>query len=197
MKGVRCSWVDMAKIRQALDANERGDGTRLAAMRCVGKSTVSQWQATRQVMDATEGKVHLSELRHFQPTHAREIATSFRRKEKDWSDATKAEIVEWVERCEAEELTVEQLREELRAVSPPKEQSFDLVYEAEGIYTWLVQRREKWPEELRHGFSEFVRRQLHRIEVQDDDRGSGLEGPQSGPGDAGDGAPDVAYRDSA
>jgi N6-adenosine-specific RNA methylase IME4 len=115
MKGVRCSWVDMQKIRQALSGGERGDATRLAHMRCLDDSTVRHHRAVCHVMDIMdERNVAYATFQSAQPSHAREISRAFRRKEKNWSDETKAEIVEWVERCEAEELTVEQLRAALR-----------------------------------------------------------------------------------
>ena len=51
---------------------------------------------------------------NFQPMHAREIARHFRKQQKPpWSEETKEQIVEWVDKCEAEELTVVQLREGL------------------------------------------------------------------------------------
>lgn len=79
----------------------------------------------------------------------------------------------------------------------PREKTFDLVDEANVIYTWLSQRKDKWPLKLRNGFAEFVQRQLHRIEVVNDDRGRGAESPESSAGDYGNGAPDMAYRNSA
>jgi hypothetical protein len=61
-------------------------------MRCVDKSTVSKWVATCDVAEAVEGKVAISQLLSFQPSHAYEIARAYRRKEKVWSDQTREEI---------------------------------------------------------------------------------------------------------
>lgn len=118
MKGVRCSWVDMAKIRQALAGNGRGDQERLARMRCVMPGTISKWRHACAVMDVMDGKVSLTTLSSFQPTHAEILGRAYRRRSKQWDDATRKEIVEWVERCEDEGLTVEQLRTAL--VTPPR-----------------------------------------------------------------------------
>src|SRR5262249_41820414 len=64
--------------------------------------------------EAAEVKVDLSQLSHFQPTHAREIARTFRRQGKDLADeAVREEGAEWVERCEEEGLTVSDLRKAL------------------------------------------------------------------------------------
>jgi N6-adenosine-specific RNA methylase IME4 len=66
------------------------------------------------VLDAIDGKVEISQLSHFQPSHAVEIARAFRRKEKKWSEDTKEAIAGWVRRCEDDRLTVQQLRQLLR-----------------------------------------------------------------------------------
>jgi N6-adenosine-specific RNA methylase IME4 len=112
-KGVRCSWVDMAKIRQALAGGQRGDQSRLGHMRCVEPGTISKWRHACDLIEAVEDKVSISTLSSFQPSHAAEIARHFRKREKEWTQETKAEIVEWVDRCEKEELTVQQLRQVL------------------------------------------------------------------------------------
>jgi hypothetical protein len=114
MKGVRCSWADMQKIRQALSNGRRGDQKRLELMRCVDKSTVATWRASSDVLDATDGKVEISQLSHFQPSHAVEIARAFRRNGKQWSEDTKEQIAGWVRRCEDEALNVRELRRLLR-----------------------------------------------------------------------------------
>jgi hypothetical protein len=77
-------------------------------MRCVDKGTVSGWRSICDILGALNGKVDLSQLSSFQPTHAREIAHHFRRKNKEWDEETQDDIAEWVERCEAEEWTVEE-----------------------------------------------------------------------------------------
>lgn len=110
MKGVHCSWVDMQKIRQALASGRRGDQAHLEHMRCVDKRTVSTWKAACDVLDAVENKVQISGLSEFQPSHAYELARAFRKQSKEWDDDIKDQIAEWVDRCEKEALTVEQLR---------------------------------------------------------------------------------------
>jgi hypothetical protein len=52
----------MQRIRAALSTEQRGDQSRLALMRCVNGSTVSQWRTACRVLDAVEGKVQISEL---------------------------------------------------------------------------------------------------------------------------------------
>lgn len=116
MKGVKCSWVDMQKIRQALASGERGDQARLEKMRCVDQTTISTWKAACEVLEAIEGKHEISHVSSFQPSHATAIAQAMRRQGKDLSDdSVKDEIAEWVERCEAEKLTVQQLKQSLSA----------------------------------------------------------------------------------
>jgi N6-adenosine-specific RNA methylase IME4 len=129
MKGVKCSWVDMKAIRQALAAGERGDQKRLERMRCVHQSTISAWKAVCDLLEAIDGKHGISHVSTFQPSHALEITRAFRRrhgKADKWDESTKDEIADWVDRCEGEQLTVEQLRTLLRdetlratAESPP------------------------------------------------------------------------------
>lgn len=122
MKGVRCSWVDMQKIREALAAGERGDQSRLEHMRCVDKSTVSDWRAACDLLDALEGKVGISQLSSFQPSHAREITRSLRRDygpADGWGDEVKEEAADLVNRCEADGLTVQQLKTILREKTRP------------------------------------------------------------------------------
>jgi DNA modification methylase len=141
MKGVHCSWVDMLKIREALSAAERGGAAGLAHMRCVKDSTVSQWRSACTVVDVLEGKVQISELSHFQPSHATEIATAFRAREKDpgrWTPEIKDQIADWVDRCEAEKLTVRKLRQELRAALPAPRAPVPGVNGSEGVQPWNV-----------------------------------------------------------
>src|SRR5579871_758488 len=117
MKGVRCSWVDMQKIREALAAGKRGDQARLEMMRCVDQTTVSTWKAACEVLDAIEGKHDICHVSHFQPSHARILARAIRKthgKAANWSETVKAEIADMVDRCEAEGLTVKQLAAVLR-----------------------------------------------------------------------------------
>jgi hypothetical protein len=123
MKGVHCSWVDMLKIRDALSAGNRGDQAALEHMRCVDQTTVSDWKAICDVLTAIDGKHGISHVSSFQPSHAKEIARAFRKREKDparWTPEMKDEAADWVERCEAEELTVQALRAALaKAYRPP------------------------------------------------------------------------------
>lgn len=122
MKPVRCSWVDMQKLRASLSGGERGDQKALTQMRCVDKRTVNDWKAAADVMDAMGGKVCLSRLSTFQPTHARLLARHLRKTVgKDRAAWDADEISEWVERVESEKLTVEQFKAALvaeRTTSP-------------------------------------------------------------------------------
>jgi len=117
MKGVRCSWVDMLKIRQSLKAVE-GDLARLAESRCVDLRTVQQWRRVCDVIDALETtggpETKISSFKKCQPSHLYEIGAHFLRREKVWSDDTRQEIAEWVDRVEREELTSPALRAALR-----------------------------------------------------------------------------------
>ena len=198
MKGVRCSWVDMQKIRQALSAGARGDQKALKAMRCVDKSTVSMWQAACDLLDAVDGKVELTQLSSFQPTHAVEIARHFRKEVgKVWDDGVAEKIAEWVDRCEAEGWTVGELRLELRAERVGamledtdwlKDESgegaqFNKPLEAAAILNWLVFRREKWPAALRPAFVALVRELLDKMEGSYASGGEGHGCPQAGPGE--------------
>jgi hypothetical protein len=120
MKGVSYSWADLARIRRVLAADRRGDQKRLVQMRCVQPSTVSQWKAACDVIEAVEGKVQISELSAFQPSHGVEVARAFRRLGKDLADPdVRDEIADWVGRVEADNLTVRQLRRELARSRPP------------------------------------------------------------------------------
>lgn len=114
MRGVHCSWVEMMKIHAALSNGKRGDQAALEQFRCVDQSTVSVWKAAAQVIDAVRGKHDLSHVSNFQPTHAREIARAFRKKhKKNWTPEVQEEIADWVDRCETENLTVQQLHKAL------------------------------------------------------------------------------------
>jgi hypothetical protein len=96
MKGVRCSWVDMQKIRQALSGKKRGDQAALEHMRCVDQSTVSTWKAICDAMEAIDGKHSISNVSHCQPSHVAEIARAYRRKQKDLKDEAVKEEREFV-----------------------------------------------------------------------------------------------------
>ncbi len=115
-KNPRCSWVDMARIRQSLSGGRRGDQARLRQMRCISKATVSQWALVCRVMGALEGEVQLAELSAFQPSHAVELARHLRRTHgRGWGGEAREQVAEWVERCEAGRWTVQQLRRALAA----------------------------------------------------------------------------------
>jgi N6-adenosine-specific RNA methylase IME4 len=101
MRGKACSWHDMRKIRRILAERERLKGEYEALMRCADRTTVSTWKRAIEVMDA----VPMRDICHTQPSHAREIARLAPRK--TWAT--------WVKRCEAEQLTVPQLRGALLA----------------------------------------------------------------------------------
>ncbi len=122
MKPVRCSWVDMQKVRASLSGGKRGDQKALTEMRCVDKRTVSHWQATVDVIDALDGRVSLERLSVFQPTHASCLARAFRkRRGKDPANWNPDELVEWIEYCEENTLTVERFDAALKKeiIVPP------------------------------------------------------------------------------
>lgn len=115
MRGVKCSWKEMQRLhREVLPALMNGDGAKYAELRCVQPSTVSQWQTTSKVLGVLDDAgIHICEFESFQPSHARELAVVFRKRSKNWDDDTKEEILDWVDRCENEGWTVQQLRDEL------------------------------------------------------------------------------------
>lgn len=114
MKPVRCSWVDMQKHRGALSGG-RGSQKALAdLLGCVAPQAVNQWKAACDVMSAIGSKVNFSSIKEFQPTHATELARHLRKTvSRDPSKWDSDELVEWVERCEDEKLTVQQFRSAL------------------------------------------------------------------------------------
>jgi N6-adenosine-specific RNA methylase IME4 len=118
MKGVRCSWAEMQRIRAMLADGERGTQAALERLRCVSPATVSKWKATCDVLQAIDGIVSISKLVKCQPSHAAVIGSAFRRTDKLPDDeSVRQEIVQWVERCEDEKLTVKQLRQEVASLS--------------------------------------------------------------------------------
>lgn len=108
MKGQACSWQDMRKVQHILANMTTLKGQYEALMRCSDKVTRSNWRRAIEVMDA----VPLRELTHVQPTHAREIARLAPSRE-TWEA--------WVRRCEAERMTVVELRQALRRHKPQPE----------------------------------------------------------------------------
>jgi hypothetical protein len=107
----------MLRNRQLLAAAPRGGGL-LAALRCVDRRTVSDWRAVAEVMAVLDERGSgYPDLKHFQPSHAKELAVAFRGRygpARRWDEGLKEKIVGWVDRCEEEGLTVAQFRECLR-----------------------------------------------------------------------------------
>lgn len=118
MKPVKCSWVDMQKIRQSLASCERGNQKRLEEMRCVTHQTVSQWQAACDIIESISDKCYLNSISVFQPTHAAELARHLRKiygkNRIKWPEIVSEEITDWIDVCEADNLTVAQFRDRLR-----------------------------------------------------------------------------------
>lgn len=109
MKPVHCSWVDMQKVRASLSGGKRGDQSTLMQFRCVEKGTVSKWKSVADVLDVLDGKVSISKLSHFQPSHAASLARHLRKLHGKRPESWPADDVEnWVQEVEAKELTVEQ-----------------------------------------------------------------------------------------
>ena len=90
--------------QQVLPAVEQGQGHRYAQVRCVNPSTVTTWRNSSLVMEVLDEKeIEISQFEQFQPSHADFIGRHFRKQQKPpWSDETKEQIIEWVDRCEAE-----------------------------------------------------------------------------------------------
>lgn len=97
MKAAACSWRDMRKVRHILANAKRLKGEAEALMRCADKATVSGWRRAIEVMEAIGSDIRTVHLR---PSHAEVIARSAPRE--SWP--------RWVARCEAEQLTVPELR---------------------------------------------------------------------------------------
>lgn len=122
MKAQRCSWVDLLKWKPAL-CGGRGEQARVQKARCITKAAVNADKAACDLLDALDGKVQISVLSEFQPSHATELTRAIRKCEKkktprEWSEESKEKALEWVERVEEEKLTVAQLKELLKQ---PKE----------------------------------------------------------------------------
>lgn len=110
MRGVKCSWKEMARIKQAIAAMERGDGKRYAELKCVEPGTIAKWRRTLEVLPILqEGEMSISTFSHFQPSHAEQISRAFRKSKKPMMEHA-GEILDWVTKCEDEKLTVEDLR---------------------------------------------------------------------------------------
>lgn len=124
MKPVRCSWVDMNKIRDALSAGRHGDQAALTNMKCVDEGTVSKWKAACDVLGVAEAKLAISQVSTFQPSHATELAQHMRKvhgkKVEDWPAE---EVTDWIDVCESQQTTVSEfaamLRESRIAKMPP------------------------------------------------------------------------------
>lgn len=119
MRGVKCSWKEMQRLhREVLPAIQRGDGERYAEMRCVAPNSVSDWRAASAVMEVIDAAPEFGypNFKQFMPSHATLLARHFRKTAgKQWDDATKGQIMDWVDRCESEAMTVEDLRFALKA----------------------------------------------------------------------------------
>jgi hypothetical protein len=118
MKKPVCSWRDMEAVRQLLVAADKGDGALSKMKKCLDRSSIDKWRAALDVVTVLEERGSpYGDIDNFQPRHATEIARAFRKREKDranWTEEMKDEVVGWAERCETENLTVEDLRKELK-----------------------------------------------------------------------------------
>lgn len=92
-----------------------------ALTNCVGKSTASTWKRAIEVLET----VQISELEHVQPSHATEIAQK----------APRDSWPEWVEDCEREKWTVQELRGRLKA---SKFEKVGTTLTADGYFDVLV-----------------------------------------------------------
>ncbi len=115
----------MRKIRHILANAERLKGEYDALMRCAEKNTVSAWRRAIEVMDAVDGALKCT---HVQPTHAREIARH----------ASRETWPAWVERCEAEQLTVAALRGALLSTQTEQAAAEAQTTAPEGKYRTIV-----------------------------------------------------------
>jgi len=89
----------MRKIKRILGNKNKLKGAYDSLMRCGSKATRSDWRRAIEVMDT----VRICEPKHFQPSHAREIARL----------SPQDEWQKWVDYCERKKLTVKDLRQEL------------------------------------------------------------------------------------
>lgn len=116
MKPVRCSWVDMQKVRASLSNGKRGDQKALEQMRCVDHSTISRWKAACDVLGAVDGKCAISHISTFQPSHAQSLAREFRKMYgRDPDKWPQEELLGWIDHCEENAFTVEQFNAALKA----------------------------------------------------------------------------------
>ena len=123
MKPVRCSWVDMQKVRASLSGKKRGDQKAYGDMTCISKQCISERKAVVDVMGVLEQKVRICVLEHFQPSHARHLARAFRKHYgKNPEKWNVDELAEWVAFCEEHKLSVEQFDAALKKkpIVPPK-----------------------------------------------------------------------------
>jgi hypothetical protein len=106
---------------------------------------------------------------------ARSVSVSRRRDTLSWSHHAEVARLEpeqqnkWLQRAEAECLTLKQLRDLLRQERNEKERFYP-PEELDFIEGWLRSRREQWPEAMRDKFVSLVRLRLDLMEIP-----SGLE----------------------
>lgn len=120
MKNRDCSWREMQAARQLVSSVEKGDGDIYRLKPCLNKSTFRDLRQIAEMMDVLDTtECAYAHRDGFAPSHARELAKHYRKTVgKDpagWSTEVKDKIAGWVERCEGEKLTVQQLRKELMA----------------------------------------------------------------------------------
>jgi hypothetical protein len=90
------------KATDTLPRGRRGDQKAMEMMRCVDKSTVSDWRATCDLVEAVEGKVVISQLSHFQPSHAtdRKDRLAVRKRLQHILSVSESLLDEWLSRAE-------------------------------------------------------------------------------------------------
>lgn len=128
MKGKACSWRDIRKIKHILENMDRLKGEHDALIRCSAKNTRSNWRRTIEVMDSLAGSHMGTNLKHIQPSHAREIARLAEKE--DWP--------QWVQDCEKTGWTVSELRGELLKATTEEAQQQAAKTAPDGKYRTLV-----------------------------------------------------------
>lgn len=148
MKGVRCSWVDMQKIRQQLEAAD-GEVQRLAKAKCITNGTLTNWRRTLEVIEAFEDKIQISVFENFQPSHAEILSRELKKRHgKAWTSNEDAceEARDWADKCEAGEWTVQEFRQRLRGDEGPIK--FGSLFEAiDDLHFKVRERLERWEED--------------------------------------------------
>lgn len=93
MKSQACSLQDLRRIGKILEDRERLKAQYAVLVRCVQPGTLSKWRGAHQLLQALDGKISLTKLRHVQPTHLYTIRQLRRKAPSEWPL--------WVERAEA------------------------------------------------------------------------------------------------